>query len=168
MITRTGITPENTCQSLTLVRRENGFGARRKEHLKGEVRPWSKNRCCLRDTVRIGEIGLDIENRGAVHQVGSGDCQYRAERGIFFQPFQPDTGEREAVRTIRRAGGKHPHAHIASQTGRTHSRRPLGAQVFGKLPDQPEMGIGINPAKCVHVPVFRLKDDAAFQFLHQQ
>ena len=76
----------------------------------------------IRLAVAVGDIGLDVENRRPIHQVGAAHMQHRA---VFFgvlRPNQPDAGEPQIVGAEGRACGKYAHADVAPQPWRPYRR----------------------------------------------
>ena len=121
----------------------------------------------LRTAVGVGNIGLDIIDGTAIHQIGPGDMDHRSLRGVQFHPFQPHAAQPDGIGPERRTGGKDPHAGIAPQTRRAHRGRPVLAHRLGKLPDEPQVGKTLQPPQGVGIAVLRLKDNGGFQLLHQ-
>ena len=93
----------------------------------------------LRAAVGVGEIGLDVEDRRAVHQVGPGDEQRRALALELLRAQQPHAAQPQGVGAEGRARGEDPHAHIPAEPRRAYRGRPALPVGRGKMPDQPEV-----------------------------
>ena len=117
--------------------------------------------------VGIGQIGLDIQDRGAVHQVGAAYVQNGPQHGVRFDSLQPHGGQADRIGPKRRSRGKNAHASVAAQLGRPHRGRPVPSHALGKLPDQPEMAEPVQPAKRVGISIFRFEYHAGRQAVHQ-
>ena len=121
----------------------------------------------FRLAIGIGDIGLDVEDGRAVHQVSPGYMDHRAILGSFFYPQKPNAGKPQIVGSERGAGSEHAQPGIPPQPGRPYSRGPSASYRFGKLPDDPQMAKALKPPQGIFVAVFRLKDDGRAKLLHQ-
>ncbi len=122
---------------------------------------------CLRVAVRIGEVGLDVQNGGAVHHVCPGNHEHRAlVRGdtnlLKGYACQPD-----GIRPVRGSSGEDPHAGIAPKPWWTHRGGPGIPLRLMKGPHQPQVAEAFQPPKGFRCPVFRLEDDYGLQILRQ-
>ena len=117
----------------------------------------------LRMAVGIGNIGLDVKNRRPVHEVCPCDVEHRPARISEINALEPHARQADGVRPERGARGEHAHAHIAAQSRRSHGRRPGSINVFGKLPDQPDVRVAVQPPHSLTAAEFRLKDDLGLQ-----
>ena len=68
----------------------------------------------LRVAIGIGDIRLDIVDRGSVHQVCSLYIDKWAEFLVFYNLVDAYTRESETIGTERRAGGKYAHPPVAA------------------------------------------------------
>ena len=121
--------------------------------------------CGLGTAVRQRHIGLYVKNGGTVQQVRPPHPQNRACRILQIHPLQLHAGETDGVGPEGRAGGKHSHAPVSSQTGRPHSGGPPLA--LRKLPEQPQVGEILQPSEGLRHPVGRQKLHPAQKLLHQ-
>lgn len=78
----------------------------------------------FRMTVGEGKIRFDVEDRCAVHQVGTFDVDDGAVGRIELNPADLDRGEADGVGAEGRAGGKDSHAHVAAETRGTDGGGP--------------------------------------------
>ena len=117
--------------------------------------------------VHIGQIGLDVIEGGAVHQISPQNVKHRPPGGVQLDPFQLHAGEPQRIGAERGAGGKNSHPGVAPQPGRADGGGPAVPHRPGKLPDQPDVAEFFQPPHCLGNPVFRLKDDFGPQPLHQ-
>ena len=97
----------------------------------------SKTAECIRVTIGVRHVGLDVEDRGSVHQIGSHDTDYRPL--VRMQVYARDAHGRETeiIRTEGRAGGPHPYPFISAQNRRTNGRCLPCIPVFREFPYQP-------------------------------
>lgn len=91
----------------------------------------------VRDAVGKGQVRLDIQNRGAVHQIGSRDREDGAVRIGMVNGQKLDAGQSDGVRTVGRTGSEYAHAGVAAELGRSDGGRPLALAHRLKYPDQP-------------------------------
>ena len=122
---------------------------------------------CLRVGIGVGNVGLDVENGGAVHQVGAAHMKNGTILPGMLYPQKPDAGQPQIVGPEGRTGGENPHPGVASQPGRPDSGGPALTDRLGKLPDQPQVGKFFNPPQGIGIPVFRLEHHGGAQILHQ-
>ena len=120
----------------------------------------------FRVAVGIGNVGLDVQNGGAVHQVGPLDPEHRALGGLA-DACQLHAGQGDGVGPEGGAGGKDPHPGVAPQPGRTHRGGPGLPDGPVKDPDQPDVGEILQPPQGVGIPIGGFKDNISFQLLHQ-
>ena len=117
--------------------------------------------------VCVGDVGLDVKNGGAVHEVRTGDMDHGAKLLRHFHTQQLHTGKAQIVGPEGGPGGEDAHPGIAAQPRRPHRGGPARPDRLGKLPDNPQMGETLDAAQCIGVAVFRLKNDGRAQLLHQ-
>ena len=115
----------------------------------------------------VGDVGLDVENGGAVHQVRAGDMDDGSVVLCEFHALQLHAAQAQIVGPEGGAGGEDAHAGIAAEPRRADRGGPAGADGLGKLPDDPKMGKALKPPEGVGVAVFRLEDDGGAQVLDQ-
>ena len=146
----------------------------RRPHLRGTFHPQGmalglagKSLGGVRMTVRIGDVRLDVVDGRAVHQVCSPHEKHRADIRAVLDALQPHAGQAQRVGTEGRPGGKHAHAGVAAQPGRTHGGRPTVPHRAGELPHQPDVAEIFQPPQGIRIAVFRGKDDLAPQAVHQ-
>ena len=121
----------------------------------------------VRVAVAVGNVGLDVENRGAVHQVRTAHVQNRAEFPGLLHTQKADAGQPQIVGAERGTGGEDAHPGVSAQPGRAHGGRPALPDSFGKLPDEPQMGKVLNAPQSVGIAEFRLEDDGGAEGFHQ-
>ena len=109
--------------------------------------------------IAVRNVGLDVENGCAVHQVGSPNMQYSSKLCTLLHTQQFDTGKSQIIGPERGASGKNTHAGVAAKSGWTDSRGPAIAHGFRKLPNDPKMGEFLDSPQGVGIAEFRLKDD---------
>ena len=126
-----------------------------------------KARRGIRVAVGVWDIGLDVVDGGAVHEVGAPHDEDRAHLGPDLDFFQLDAGQAQRIGPERRAGGKHAHPGVAAQAGRADRGRPGIPHGPGELPHQPDVAEIFQPAHGVRVAVLRGKNDLAPQAVHQ-
>ena len=107
--------PQNTDGGLLLALRQDV------QQFGGKDNFQKKIRCIVRETagglwvaIAIGDVGLDVENGCAVHQVGAAYMEYSA---VFFRMFhsqQLHAGQSQLIGSERGPGGEHTHAGIAT------------------------------------------------------
>ena len=117
--------------------------------------------------VAVGNVGLDVENRGAVHQIPAAHVQNRAEFPGLLHTQKTDAGQPQIVGAEGGAGGEDPHPGVSTQPGRAHGGRPALPDGLGKLPDDPQMGKVLNAPQSVGVAEFRLKDNGGAEGFHK-
>ena len=89
LIPRARILCEHADERVALLSREAGQQLRRDTHRQRmHLYLPSEAFCCLRAAVGVGDVGLDIIDRRAVHQVCSGDVEHRPARVRKLDPFQ--------------------------------------------------------------------------------
>ena len=71
-------------------------------------------------TICEWQVGLDVEDVCAVHEVGSFHLYYRTIGGVEFDAEDADGRESNVVRTIGAACGEDTHPFVAAKTRRTH------------------------------------------------
>ena len=113
----------------------------------------------IRVAVAVGNVGLDIKNRGAIHQIRAAHVQNRTEFPGLLHAQKTDAGQPQIVGAEGGAGGKDAHPGVPAQPGRAHGGRPALADSLGKLPDDPQVGKILNAPQGVGVAEFRLKDN---------
>ena len=70
--------------------------------------------------IAVGDVGLDVEDGGAVHQVCTAHMKNGAELLRMLHTQELHAGKPQIVGTEGGAGGKDTHAGIAPQPGRAH------------------------------------------------
>ena len=115
----------------------------------------------IRNAVAKGDVRLDVDHRGAVGEIGSGDLKahlpFRVQDALKLYGREP-----QARGTVGRARGKNAGAFIASQARRAHRgvKRPRAGAIEHK--DHKEVAEALKPAKGFGIAVRRIKEDAAF------
>ena len=74
--------------------------------------------------VGVGDIGFDVVDGGAVHQVGTPHDEDGADVGPVLDGLQPDAGQAQRVGPEGGAGGKDAHPGVAAETGREDDLAP--------------------------------------------
>ena len=163
-----GVVGQNADGGVPLVLREQGQKRGREADVQQEV-PGGVCEAAggVRVAVAVGNVGLDVENRGAVHQVRTAHMQNRAEFPGLLHAQKADAGKPQIVGAERGTGGKDPHSGVSAQPGRAHGGRPALADGLGKLPDEPQMGKVLNAPQSVGIAEFRLEDDGGAEGFHQ-
>lgn len=157
LILGTGIQGQRIFQRTPLFRRHGTAKRFGNFHIQPFIGDSRKPFRRLRNAVRQRNIGLDIQNGGAIHQIHAGKMQYRAVQRMQFHPFQPDGRQPDGIGTERRTRGEHPHAHIAPQPRRPDRRAPPLIHVFTEHPDQPQMGKPFQTTNGIRMTERRLK-----------
>ena len=122
-----GVSGENPKQGTGLVLRQTLQQGRRAVHLQLGAAGGGEAPQGLRVAVCVGEVGLDVQNGGAVHEVGPRDDELGAVGGVEPDLLQLHGGEADGVGPEGGAGGKDPHALVAPQPGRPDGGGPAGA-----------------------------------------
>ncbi len=106
----------------------------------------------IRQAVGIGNIGLDVDDGGAIEQVHR--PQFEPEFAArTADPVQLDHREAEGVGTKGGAGGKHPDPLVATQARRAHRRVPALHHGLVKHEAEPEVGELLDAAQHVRLIV---------------
>ena len=85
----------------------------------------------------------------------------------MFHALQLHRRKPDRIRPERGSCRKHTDPFVSAEPRRPYHRRPGIPHRLRKFPDQPEMGIFLDPAERIRIPELRFKDDGAFQFLNQ-
>ena len=117
--------------------------------------------------VGVGNIGLDVVDGGAVHEVGSPHDEDGAHVGTNLDFFQLDAGQAQRIGPEGRAGGENAHAGVAAEAGRADRGRPGVPHGPGELPDQPDVAEIFQTADGVRVAVLGGEDNFAPQAVHK-
>ena len=126
--------------------------------------------------IGIGHVRFDVEDRGAIHQIGTFHNDNRSKPGIHFHPVKLYARKTEAVGAEGGTGGEDAETHITAQTWRTNGEtlnfelcarlcrlaRPRTLS-FRELPDEPEIIEILKPANGLCLPVFWYENDASRQ-----
>ena len=121
----------------------------------------------VRVAVGVGDVGLDVVDGGAVHQVGAPHDEDGADVRPVLDGFQLDAGQSQRIGPEGRAGGKYAHPGVAAEAGRPDGRGPVVPHRAGKLPHQPDVAEILETAHGVGIAVFGGKNDLAPQAVHQ-
>ena len=132
-----------------------------------QLQPVGESPGGLRVAVGVGKVGLDVQNRRAVHQICPRHTQHMPVLGMLLNSQKPHRGQPDGIWPEGRAGGKDADAAVSSQLWRAHGGGPGIAYGLGKLPDQPQMGKLLQPTQRKRVPVFRLEDNQRLQRIDQ-
>ena len=138
----------------------------------------------IRDAFRSGQIGFDVEDGRAVHQI----CAGHMDKGPFFayrfDPGDLHHGQAQGIGPVGRARREHADPGVAVHLRRTYRGAPGGifrgffvtvvaafllcrSESFGEVPDEPDMGIVLQPPQRVGIAVRRLEHDGPFQLGHE-
>ena len=167
LIGRARVLREHSAQCVQLFRREA-----RREHVRylhGErALPFAGGEAAerARRGVRVGDVGLDVENGRAVHQVGAGNAQHGPFGRGELHGLQLHAGEAEGIRPHGRARGENAHARVPAQARRAHQRRPGLAKILRKSPDEPEVGKALYAPQRVPLAETGLENDFGPQLRH--
>ena len=168
LVAGAGVVAENADGGGALVFRQKLQKGRGEGHLQKKVI------CGVREAAQgigmgvcVGDVGFDVENGGAVHQVRAGNVDDRAKLLRHFHTLEPDAAQSQIVGPEGGPGGEHAHAGVAAQAGRADRGAPAGPDRLGKLPDDPKMGKTVKSPQRIGVAVLRLKHDGRMQLLHQ-
>ena len=121
----------------------------------------------IRVAVGVGDIGFDVVDGGAVHQVGAPHDEDGADVGSVLDGFQLDAGQSQRIGPEGRAGGKYAHPGVAAEAGRPDGGGPAVPHRAGKLPHQPDVAEILEAAHGVGIAVFGGENDLAPQAVHQ-
>ena len=102
----------------------------------------------VRVAVGVGDVGLDVVDGGAVHQVGAPHDEDGADVRPVLDGFQLDAGQSQRI-------------------GRPDGGGPAVPHRAGKLPHQPDVAEIFETAHGVGIAVFGGKNDLAPQAVHQ-
>ena len=164
----TGVVFEHTPQAVPLVCRDPGPERLRAGDVQMvELRLRRKACSCIRVAVGIGNVGLDVVDGGAVHQVGSPHDEHRADFRPNLNGFQFHAGQPQRVGPERRPGGEDAHPGVAAQPRRPDGGGPAVPHGTRKLPHQPDVAEIFQPAHSVRAAVFGRENDLAPQAVHQ-
>ena len=159
---------ENTDGSRPLVLRKPLQQLLRELHLQEKVAyPVRKAPCGGWLTVAVGNVGLDVKDGGAVHQIGAAHNQYITILPGMAHFQELYAGQSQIVGPERGAGGKYTHAGVAAQPGRADRWGPALPYCLGKLPDDPQVGVFFNAPQGIGIAVFRLENNDGLQCFHQ-
>ena len=163
-----GVVFQHTLQRRLLVGRHFGPEGVAADHVQ-VVEPGLRCETCrgIRVAVGVGDIGFDVVDGGAVHQVGAPHDEDGADVGPVLDGLQPDAGQAQRVGPEGGAGGKDAHPGVAAETGRADGGRPALPHRAGELPHQPDVAEIFQPAHGVGAAVFGGEDDLAPQTVHQ-
>ena len=106
------------------------------------VRWWNWGLCReapggVRVAVGVGDVGLDVVDGGAVHQVGTPHDEDGADVRPVLDGFQLDAGQSQRSWAGKgEAGGKYAHPGVAAEAGRPDGGGPAVPHRAGKLPHQ--------------------------------
>ncbi|MNX28360.1 hypothetical protein D3C86_584640 [compost metagenome] len=89
--------------------------------------------------VGIGNIGLDIDHRGAVQQIHGAEIEPQLAT-LSAHPVQLDHGEAEGIGAEGGASGKDPDPLVAAEARRTYRRVPALGHGLVKHEAEPEVG----------------------------
>lgn len=168
LIRRPGILRQDFHQRRLALLWDKLQACRRAFYLQAVARvPAAEAALCVRVAVRIGQIGLNIKDRGSIHQVGSGNMENRAKIRGGADALQTDAGQSNRIGPEWGTCGKHPHSLIAAKPWRTHSRTPFITDGLGKPPDKPDMGVIFQAAQGIRIAVVRFKDELCLQGFHE-
>ncbi len=106
----------------------------------------------VRQAVGIGNVGLDVDDGGAIEQVHRPQLQPELAP-CPADAVQLDHGEAEGVRAEGGAGGKDPDPFVAAEARRAHGRVPALVHGLVKHEAYPEMGELLDAAQHVRLIV---------------
>ena len=163
-----GVVGQNADGGVPLVLREQGQKRGREADVQQEISGGVREAAGgVRVAVAVGNVGLDVKNRCAIHQVCAAYVQNRAEFPGLLHAQKADAGQPQIVGAEGGAGGKDAHPGVPAQPRRAHGGRPALADSLGKLPDDPQMGKVLNAPQSVGIAEFRLEDDGGAKGLHK-
>ena len=113
-----------------------------------------------------GNVGLDVEDGGAVHEVGPLDMEHGSVGSMEVDGEESYGGESQRIGTEGRPGGPHTYSLVASQARGTYGRRPLLAHILRELSDEPQIIEPLDASQCLGIAVFGFKDDGGGELLH--
>ena len=94
---------------------------------------------CRRNTIAVGDIGFDIENRGLIEKIDAGELEKKPalvpDNRLKFYRRQT-----EMIGSMRTPSRKNTDSFLAAQPGRTDGRFPSLGQCLMKLKMDPDMG----------------------------
>ena len=116
------------------------------------------------------QIGLDIIDRRSVHQISAGNDEDEAVAAVRHNAVQPDARQADRIRPKRGTRGEDAHADVAAQARGTYSGLPVirffasrRMTVFGKAPDEPDMGEAVKAAEGFGNAIRRFKNNLRLQ-----
>ena len=120
--------------------------------------------------IHARQIGLDIIDRRSVHQISAGNDEDEAVAAVRHDAVQPDARQADRIRPKRGTRREYAHTNVAAQARGTDSGLPvirffasLRMTVFGKAPDEPDMGEAVEAAECLRNAIRRLKNNLRLQ-----
>ena len=121
----------------------------------------------IRVAVRIGDVGLDIVDGGAVHQVGTAHDEHRPHVRALLNSFQLYAGKPQRVRPEGRPGGEYTYTGVAAKARRAHGRGPAVPHRRRQNCHTSQIWLKSSSRAGVGVAVFRGKNDLAPQLFYQ-
>ena len=116
--------------------------------------PARKAICCIRITVCVRQIRLNIINGRSVQHIHTGYMQNRPICFMILYRIQLQCGKPDRIRAERRTRCKYAHPLISAKARRLHHWRPTLRLYLAEAPYEPYMRIAVQPAQGVFVAVF--------------
>jgi hypothetical protein len=124
LIMRARILSKDLFEGLPLGRRKRSKKGLIALHAKFGIRSCGKAAPCLRTSIGVRDIGLDIIDRRAAHQISSPYNEKESLDSAVLDFYKFYKRESQGIGPKRRAGGKNAEPFIAAKAGRTHRRGP--------------------------------------------
>ena len=114
--------------------------------------------------VGVGDVGLDVEYRRAVDEVGAAYVYHGSQDGVVCDAHQLNRRQAYVVGPEGAAGGEDPQAAVAAEAWRPHRGTPV--LPLGKMeePHYPQVFKVVEAAQCLGHAVAGLEDYAALPF----
>ena len=164
---RTRVGGQYGTHALTLLLGDEMFQMGRDAHLQrlyALILLLSKAPSGIGVTIRKGQIGLDVQDGCAIHQVGSIHTDDRSLTGVEVDGQDAYAGQADVVGTERTARGPYTHAPVATQTGRTNGGTPrLAVMRLAEIPQKPDVTETLEASQGFGIAKLRGEDDAGRQ-----
>lgn len=165
MVTWTRVLGEKVAQGKKLVGSELAGDNIRDVYLQRLPRPLiDETRASVRVSVGIGDVGLNIVDRRAIHQVSTkyvDDWRLTASEVYFVNAH---TRKADGIGAERRTRGEDPNALVATKTWRTDGEASvIVAAVSRKLPDEPQVIKILQATHGLGMAIVMCKNNASWQ-----
>lgn len=98
-----------------------------------------------------GHIGLNVQDRGTVDQIGATDIEHRTQIGINIYREQPHARQTDRIGPEGGPGSEHPETLVTTKARRPYRRVPGTMRVGREIPDQPDVAKSLQATHNVRV-----------------